>query len=384
VYKKSVADDPNASQGSLPLPADALPDAIRKFGDPNGPAPARAMAAKGLVPVKGPDLVFLLLQLGADPDPRVAGTAQESLGGLPEGALRAAASAALPAPVLAALADAMAGRDDVLEPLVQNDAIDDDTLVRVARAASERLSEVIATNQQRLLGAPKIVEALYANRNTRMSTADRLVELCARNGVRLDGIPAFDAHVQAIEGMLIPEPTDEPLPGDRIFAEALEADDDDPDAVERDKVEQTEEVKEQFAPLSFRIRQMNPSEKIRLALVGDAAARALLVRDVNKQVAYAAVSSPRMVDREAVAIAHSKEVSEDILRYVGNRKEWVRSYEIKRALVFNPKAPIATAMSFVGHLRDNDLRTLSRSRNVPQPVKTAAIQRLNKKQGARR
>lgn len=384
MYNQAVASDPVAPRETLPLPGDALPESIRKFGDPNAPGPARGMAAKGLVPVKGPDLVFLLLQLSADPDSKISGAARETLQGLPEGALVAAAAAPLPVPVLEAFAEEAAGRDVLLEPLVQNPDLPAETLAAIARRASEKLAEVIATNQQRLLEAPRIVEALYGNRNTRMSTADRLVELCARNGVQLDGIPAFDAHVQAIAGTLIPEPTEEPLPADLLFAEALEADDDDPEAVERDAVDASEEVKERFQPLNIRVRQMNPAEKIRLALVGDAAARALLVRDVNKQVAYAAISSPRMADREASAIAHSKEVSEDILRYVGNRRDWVRSYEVKRALVFNPKAPVATAMSFVGHLRDNDLRALSRSRNVPQPVKTAAIQRLNKKQGARR
>ncbi|MDH4282921.1 MAG: hypothetical protein OEV36_09745, partial [Myxococcales bacterium] len=47
----------------LPLPLDAVPEGLRRFADPNGPAAARMMAAKGLVPVKGRDLVMLLVQL---------------------------------------------------------------------------------------------------------------------------------------------------------------------------------------------------------------------------------------------------------------------------------------------------------------------------------
>ena len=126
---------------------------------------------------------------------------------------------------------------------------------------------MIALNQERLLAAPKIIEALYMNRNTRMSTADRLVELCARNGVKLDGIPAFDAHVAAIEGQLIPEPSDEPLPGDEIFQEALEADADDAEAVTEDD-EGEAKVDEKFLPLHTRIRNMHISEKVRLAIMG--------------------------------------------------------------------------------------------------------------------
>ena len=124
---------------------------------------------------------------------------------------------------------------------------------------------------------------------------------------------------------------------------------------------------------------MDIAGKIRLAVVGDAAARSILVRDPNKQVQFAAISSPSMRESEATAIAHSKEVGEDILRYIGNKREWLRSYEIKRALIFNPKTPVGISLRFVGHLRANDLKLLSKSRGVPNPLKTAARQRMQQK-----
>ncbi len=362
----------------LPLPVEELPESIRRFANPAAPKPAKAMAAKGLVPVKGADLVTLLAQLAADADPDVAQTARDALSALPDAVLLPAVEGKLHPSVAAALAVHFEDREDVLERLVQSAATPDETIVRIARTCSERLSEIIAVNQQRLLAAPAIVEALYKNKNTRMSTADRLVELCARNGVELHGIPAFQAHVEAIMGQLIAEPTEEPLPSDLAFTEALNEDHDEL-AVEIDKVDKSEEIKAKFKPLSFRIREMNTAEKLRLTIVGDAAARSILVRDPNKLVSFAAISSPSMTMAEAAGIAHSKEVGEDILRYIGNRKEWVRSYEIKRALLFNPKTPVGIALKFLGHLRANDLKALSRSRGIPNALKTAAKQRLQKK-----
>ncbi|MBW2225281.1 MAG: hypothetical protein JRF54_13920, partial [Deltaproteobacteria bacterium] len=44
----------------LPIPLDAVPEPLRRFADPNGPTAARMMAARGMVPVKGGDLVLLL------------------------------------------------------------------------------------------------------------------------------------------------------------------------------------------------------------------------------------------------------------------------------------------------------------------------------------
>jgi hypothetical protein len=81
-----------------------------------------------------------------------------------------------------------------------------------------------------------------------------------------------------------------------------------------------------------------------------------------------------------VSIAHSKEVSDEVLRIIGNRKEWARNYELKRALVHNPKTPVSLALKFLSHLRDNDLKSLARNRNVPGPIKSAAHQRLQQKQ----
>ena len=365
---------------TLPLPLDQLPASLHRFAKPDAPGPARMMAAKGLVPVKGSDLVVLLFQLAAGTDEGVSAAAKGTLEGMPAGVKVAAAKDALPPAVLDAMARELAGDAAVAEAIAMNIATPDEAILRLARGANEHLCEVIATNQQRLLGEPRIVEALYKNRHMRMSTADRLIELCARNGVKLTGIPAFDEHVAAIQGQLIPEPTDEPLPGDEIFAEAL-SEDSDEDAfeqtvVDKRKDEREEAVNEKFKPLSFRIKEMSKSEKVRLAMIGDAAARAILVRDPNKGISMAAITSPKMTEKEATNIACSREVGEDILRYIGNRRKWLSSYELKSALIFNPKTPVGISLRFVSHMRINDLKTLSKSRSVPQPVKTVALQRL--------
>ena len=61
--------------------------------------------------------------------------------------------------------------------------------------------EFVATNEQRLLENPRIIELLYMNKNTRMSTADRIVELAARNGLAVDDglqmplLQVVDGHV---------------------------------------------------------------------------------------------------------------------------------------------------------------------------------------------
>lgn len=362
----------------LPLPAEALPESLRRFGDPAAPERARTIAARGLVPVKGGDLVALLLQLAADPVEAIAQSAKTTLEGLPPGVIEAACDSELHPAFLDALADRVHGQDETLERLLSNPTLADETMARVARTCSERVAERVALNEQRMLQTPAIVEALYKNRNTRMSTIDRLIELCVRNGVVLEGVATFQAHAEAIAGQLIPEPSDEPLPSDVAFVQALQTDDDG-DPLEVDKAEGKEELKKKYLPLSNQIASMPVQDKLRLTLTGNAAARALLVRDSNKQVSFAAVASPSTTEAEANNMAHSRQVGEDILRFIGNKREWLGNYELKKALMFNPKTPVGISMKFIAHLHGSDLRDLSRSRGVPAAVKSAALQRLAKK-----
>lgn len=364
---------------TLPLPVELLPETVRRFGDPKALGPAKMMAARGLVPVKGGDLVTLLCQLSVDEDPTVSDAARSTLDKMPKNVLKPACASPLHPAVLDLLSERFRNDDEVLETIVLNKGVLPATIAGLARACSESISELIAVNQELLLAHPVIIESLYKNKKTRMSTADRLIELAARNGVTLQGIHSFQAHVEAIQGQLIPEPTNEPLPSDESFAEALIHDDSE-DAIEIDKADGTESVKEQFKPLMFRIRDMNVAEKIRLSIVGDAAARAILVRDPNRLVCTAAISSPSMTLKEASDIAQSREIGEDILRYIGGRREWLRSYEIKRGLVFNPKTPIGISMRFLTHMRLNDLKAISKSRNVAPAIKNLARQQLEKRQ----
>lgn len=366
---------------ALPLPLEELPEALRRFADPAAPERARRAAARGLVPLRGEGLVALLLQLSADADEAVASEAQASFAALPPAVVDAAIDAALHPAFLDRLTDLLRG-DESLERLLANPALADVSVVRLARSCSERVAERVALDEERVLRAPAVLESLYKNRNTRMSTVDRLIELAVRNGVRADGIPTFDAHAQAIAGQLIVEPQEEALPSDGAFvATVADADAGGPEGapIDVDAVDGSETLKEKFKPLSMQIANMNLQEKLRLSLVGNAACRAILVRDSNKMVQQAAIGSPMMTESEAASIAQSRQVSEDVLRVIGSRREWLSNYELKRALVGNPKTPVGISMRFLSHLHASDLRDLSRSRGVPTALKTAALQRLDKK-----
>ncbi len=365
---------------SLPRPLRELPESIQKFCDPDTALPMRTMASRGLVPVKGADLLFMLAQIAAESSHDLASNARTALAKLPDAILTGAVEAVTHPGLLDALGEMLPVESPAIEYIVAHPFIAAASVEMIAKRATERVSERIAVNEQRLLRHPMIIEALYKNPSTRMSTADRMIDLAARNNVELPGIPAFKDHAAALEGQLIPEPTEEPLPTDQAFVEAVVLDDDDPLAVEPDKVDGTEKLKKKNLPLAMQVKDMTIAEKIRLTMVGGAAARSLLVRDRSKVVATAAISSPKMTDAEAAVIAQSKEVSEDILRYIGNRRQWHSNYQVKKSLVFNPKTPLGIALTFLGHMNITDLKDLTRSRGIPAPLKSAAGQRIQKKE----
>jgi hypothetical protein len=227
-----------------------------------------------------------------------------------------------------------------------------------------------------------VIEKLYMNKRVRMSTADRLIELCVRNNIELS-IPAFKEAAIAIKNELIPEPSEEPTFDDVLFrethelAETLELDENE-DTHEVDD-EGEEKVKEKVVPLYARMAEMTVSQKIRCATLGTAAERLLCVRDANRLVAAAAAKSPLLKEPEAVAISASRVVSEDVLRLIAMNRDFTRNYQIKLNLVANPRTPFSFSSRLVPMLRESELKMLSKSKNVSGAIATSVRQQLDKK-----
>jgi hypothetical protein len=114
------------------------------------------------------------------------------------------------------------------------------------------------------------------------------------------------------------------------------------------------------------------SEKIKAAMRGSREERNILVRDPNKLVSLAVLSSPKVNEHDIESYAKMANVSEDVLRVIGTTRAWTKSYAIVRSLAFNPKSPIAVSMTLVNRLVEKDVRMLSTDRNIAEPVKILA------------
>jgi len=337
-----------------------LPGPAQKILDGTAPLPIRQMAAKGIAPGLRPvDALTVLALLAESPDPAVSVPAQATLDQIPAPVLNGALGGVIPAGVLDAIAPRYAKNAAVMEKLLAQTQLQSETVVRIAALANEPVSELIAVNEERLLGCPEIIEKLYMNKATRMSTADRMIELAVRNKLELTGIPAFKEAAQAIADELISEPTEEPTPDDVLFqqvdatAATLPIDPSKEDVVQRDEETGEEAVIDRVLPLATQLAAMSISQRIRRAMLGSANERMLLVRDKNKLVASAAIRSPKIQDNEIALISQSRAVSEEVLRIIAQNKAWVQDHQIKINLVMNPRTPFVFASKLVSYMRDN-------------------------------
>lgn len=113
-------------------------------------------------------------------------------------------------------------------------------------------------------------------------------------------------------------------------------------------------------------------ERMKLAMRGTREQRAQLIRDSNKLVAVAVLSSPKLNESEIETFARMANLAEDILRIIAMNRAWVKNYTIVAALTRNPKTPLAQSMSFLQRLNERDLKSLSVDRNVPEGLRLAA------------
>ena len=144
-------------------------------------------------------------------------------------------------------------------------------------------------------------------------------------------------------------------------------------------VEGAQEPTEQETSEDPRVLSLLPViERMKLAMKGTREQRSQLIRDSNKLVAVAVLSSPKINESEIERFAKMANLSEDVLRIISSIRVWLKNYNVVAALTRNPKTPTAVAMRLLQRLNERDLKMLSLDRNVSEPVRIAARKYLVK------
>ncbi|MET0622762.1 MAG: hypothetical protein ABW250_07275 [Pyrinomonadaceae bacterium] len=373
------------------------------------PQQARMAAARGLLPVPQDVMLELLVALRSDSDADIARAAEETLTAQDPASLLGAASAVETAPaVLSYLAARPGLAREMQESLALNASTPDEAVAALARATAEgAVLELVSVNQQRLIRAPAIIDAVLANpartpdaerrvRETRreffekergarqvademrargMGAAAEFVEsaetFADADGLSLDDAWLIAQHIEVSDA----DVDDSWLPSERL-EELLDASFEQRQAAaERLVAEMSAEAgaaPERIA-LIRRIMLMKVKDRIKLGMKGDREARSILIRDPNKIVATAVINNPRITDQEVEAIAAMRMVSDEVLRLISMNRNWARQYTIIHNLARNPRTPLPTSMGILPRLYTKDLKTLGQNRNVSDTVRRQAL-----------
>ncbi len=345
--------------------ASPLVDQFRKGGVTRD---VRLTAAEGLLPLKPMDQAALLHLLTRDRDEEVRVKAETSLLEIKADNLRGVLKdSSVNAKVLEFYSSRL---EDVglLELILQNPATEDQTIQTMVPHLSSELLEIVVINQTRVLRHFPLLVALEASKNLSADQRRRLTEL--RHDFKIgeeDDAPVSMPEPGEPQALVDFEsgPPEEEAPPPRTIEDAL--------ATYGDGEELSEEEQQTQLTTFQRLIRMTAAEKMMEGLKGDREARMMLIRDRNRVVYSAVLNSPRITESEIESFASMKNVSPEVLRVIGGRREWTKRYKVARELVRNPLTPVAIAVRLLHLLPGRDLKRLTTDRNIPEAVRRQAI-----------
>jgi regulator of extracellular matrix RemA (YlzA/DUF370 family) len=382
----------------------------------NAPQQARMAAARGLLPLPQVDLLEVLVALSAAGEAEIAAAAAATLEGqAPESLLSVAVSKETPPTVLGYLAVRQNAGRAVHEAVTLNPNTPDEGVALLAAATTDgSLLELISINQQRLIRAPAIIDAIIGN-PARTPDAERRARETRREffekergaqqiaeELRARGLPAAAEFIEASETLgagetfsaedawLIAshiEVLDDDIDDSWLGLERLEEFfDETPEqrAANAERIigeTRSENLPPERIALIRRIMLMSVKDRVKLGMKGDREARAILIRDSNKVVASAVIRNPRITENEVEAVAAMRTVSDEVLRLIALNRAWARSYPIIHNLARNSRTPIATAIGIMPRIRTKDLQQITQNRNVSEAVRRQAYRLLSTRTG---
>jgi pyruvate/2-oxoglutarate dehydrogenase complex dihydrolipoamide acyltransferase (E2) component len=342
--------------------ARAVNPLVQQFRAGGVPRDLRLLAAQGALPLKPVDLLELLHHLLADHDPEVAGAAQASLVAQPAAEILPLLKDRETPPQVLAWAAAHRSERELREAVLQNTSLPDQAIEALAPGLSEHLAELVVINQVRLLRRTSLLEALEGNQSLSNDQRRRLREL--RESFRIGELPA-PSEEPAAEAAA---PAEEPAPVEEAAEEPILTED---EALARYLTEAERGEQDKVGAVQ-KVFRLNTAHKVILALKGTREERTILVRDPNRIVSSAVLGSPKLSEAEIEAFAAMRNISQDVLRQIGNHREWTKRYTVLASLVKNPRTPVGVSMSLVSRMNPRDMRGLTTDRNVPEVIRKHA------------
>ena len=132
------------------------------------------------------------------------------------------------------------------------------------------------------------------------------------------------------------------------------------------------------------LKLLNVPQRVKLAMKGNREVRAILLRDTNRLIPRMVLLNPRITEDEILLIAKDRNSDVEILRAIGDNRDWAAHYGIRAALVENARTPVSLALRLLKSLQEREIRILAKSKNVSSAVASQARRMLFRKQQGNR
>jgi hypothetical protein len=241
----------------------------------------------------------------------------------------------------------------LLECFIRGDVDPEVSLLAARGALAPRADEQLAILVHLVTGDDTHVAAV-ASQTIAAMPPEAIAGLIARKDTS-EKVLAFFAARGIVPGPVATEDTDAPL------------------------VDTGEEVAA-VDPAKIPLHAMTVPQRLKLAMKGSREQRAVLVRDNNRMIAAAVLSSPKLAETEVEAFARMANVSEEVLRTISMNRSWMRRLAVATALVKNPKTPAAISLGLLPRMNQRDVKNLSIDRNVPEALRLNAKKMMQKQQ----
>ena len=327
---------------------------VARLVQPGAPRDAQLAAARGALPLAGKDFLTVLFFLCNSSDAEIKTSAVKTLRTLPGTILDdILKDTTLHPQLLELLVRARIADTELMGLVIMHPSTVIKTLLYLANKADQDVLERLAESQNNLREHTELVEAIIANPNANK-------ELKLRLGWQN---PEPGSVAEMGEDQAVPDAADDQDAGEEGRSQV--------------ELEALMEEADQEGLSKYQIAlELKVAEKIKMGLTGDKEWRTLMIKQSNKLIQAAVLKNPRITDGEVLMIAKNKTSSEDLIRMILLNKEWMKFYEIKKALITHPKTPPPKAMRLVPMLTMKDIKELAKSRQVSTLVSTAARKEL--------
>ena len=327
---------------------------VAKIVKPGTPRDSQLAAAQGTLPFKGKDLLTVLFFLCHSRDALIRSNALKTLRKIPQyNLVQILEDKSLHPQLIDLVAKARLADFDTISSILSHPAIEPSTVLFLARNAGPKVMESLVNVQGFSAVQIQIKEAIFSNPQADADLKNRLFQM---SDPLLNGQGSISSQ-------------------DEVGEESPEEHDD--EGRSQQEIEQFIDAADRDGLSKYQIAlELKVAEKIKLGLTGDKEWRSLMIKQPNKLIQGAVLKNPRITDGEVLMVANNKSSSEDLVRAILINKDWMKNYDIKKALATHPKTPLAKAIRLVPSLSTKDIKLLAKSRQVSTIITTAARKEL--------